>query len=136
MDMYITRHYQSMAEKVWNFKTRSSDVFVVTYPKCGTTLTHELTWQIANGVQVDSELSKEPIFKRAPWIEFSCIGNPTGLNPDQIENPTSIKNMDLFVDSVDYTNKFKSPRIIKTHLPMSMLPSDMLDNAKAIYVAR
>ena len=40
------------AEKIWNFKPRKDDIWIVTYPKCGTTLTQEIVWQIANGVDL------------------------------------------------------------------------------------
>ena len=40
------------AEKIWNFKPRKDDIWIVTYPKCGTTLTQEIVWQIAHGVDL------------------------------------------------------------------------------------
>ena len=31
---------------------RESDIWVITYPKCGTTWTQEMVWQIANDVDI------------------------------------------------------------------------------------
>ena len=39
-------------------------------------------------------------------------------------------------DSIEYVEQAKSPRIIKTHLPISMLPPNLLDTAKVVVVAR
>ena len=64
------------AQRIWNFKARPDDVWIVTYPKCGTTMTQELVWQIINlakGGEVDSEKSKEFLFLRTPFIEMASI---------------------------------------------------------------
>ena len=39
-------------------------------------------------------------------------------------------------DSVQFTADLKGPRIIKTHLPLSMLPPNLLDTAKVILCTR
>ena len=76
-----------MAEDVWNFESRSDDVFIVTYPKCGTTLTQELMWQITNNVDVDSKLSKAIIVVRSPWIELSSVMHPNGIDEEILQKP-------------------------------------------------
>ena len=72
-----------MAEPIWNFTPRKDDIWILTYPKCGTTLTAEILWQIAHGVQLDSEESKIQILMRSPWIEISAISfaSPTSDAP-------------------------------------------------------
>ena len=42
----------------------------------------------------------------------------------------------FFQDSVAFTDNMKSPRIIKSHLPLAMLPPNLLDTTKVIYVGR
>ena len=39
-------------------------------------------------------------------------------------------------DTIKYVEEAKSPRIIKTHLPLSMLPPNLLDVSKVVFVAR
>ena len=71
MNVYMPARFRDFAQKIWDFEPRKDDVWIITYPKCGTTLTQELMWQIANGVQIDSENSKKNIFLRVPFIEFT-----------------------------------------------------------------
>ena len=33
-------------KKIWEIEPRPDDVWIVTYPKCGTTMTQELVWQV------------------------------------------------------------------------------------------
>lgn len=56
--------FLDFAERIWKFQPLPTDIWIVTYPKSGTTLTQELMWQIANGVEVSSEESKSNIFLR------------------------------------------------------------------------
>ena len=49
-------------KKIWGIKPRPDDVWIVTYPKCGTTMTQELVWQVQNHTNgkkiLDSKLFK------------------------------------------------------------------------------
>ena len=112
-----------MAEKIWNFIPRKDDIWIVTYPKCGTTLTQELVWQIVNNVQLDSEESKKQLYLRSPFLEAGCIR----VNGGDV----------TYTDPMTYAaDQLKSPRIIKSHLPISMLPPNLLDTSKVLYVGR
>ena len=138
MNVYMPKHFESIAKEIWNFKLRKDDIFIVTYPKCGTTLTQELMWQIANNVQVESEISKIPILARAPWIELSCVFHPNGLSQEILSKPedTLTPREKMGKDSIKFIDNFPSPRIIKSHLPVAMLPPNILDTAKILYIAR
>ena len=46
----LTRYYaQFMADRIYNFEVREDDIWVVSYPKTGTTLSLEMVWMIVNG---------------------------------------------------------------------------------------
>lgn len=44
-------------------------------------------------------------------------------------------SMDAFIES-NYIDALPSPRFIKSHLPLSCLPPNLLDECKVVYVAR
>ncbi|XP_015777139.1 PREDICTED: estrogen sulfotransferase-like isoform X1 [Acropora digitifera] len=95
-----------------NFQTKSDDVFVVSYPKSGTTWTQEIVWQIHN----EGKVSKEIIGRRVPYLEFVTV--------EYTEKP-------------DF-EALPSPRLIKTHLTADAIPkgSDESSRCKYIYISR
>ena len=116
-------------KRIWNLKPREDDIWLVTYPKCGTTMSQELLWQMSRGCNVNSEESKTQLFTRSPFIEMGGMR----LEEDCInknERPVYIQ------DPITYAESLKSPRILKTHLPVSMLPPTVLKTSKVIVVAR
>ena len=92
----VSRRFLDHAELVYNMEVREDDVWVVTHPKCGTTWTQEILWNIVNGVQVDR--IKEPLRGRSPFIDIPMIEDSPDRNPRE------------FFDKID---KMPSPRVIK-----------------------
>ncbi|KAJ8364382.1 hypothetical protein SKAU_G00132130 [Synaphobranchus kaupii] len=103
-------------ETVWAFCPDSTDILIATYPKAGTTWTQEIVdLLLHNG---DTEACRRgPITMRSPFLEiFSPPPIPSGL---------------------DLLCKMSPPRIIKTHLPIQLVPEGFWENkCKVIYVAR
>ena len=106
----------AMLERYKKMRVRAGDVWVVTYPKCGTTWTQEMVWQIVN--KCDFERGKLPLFERFPFLEIDTL----------------IKDRPL--DILDNLEKQEGQRLIKTHLPLSLLPDNLLETGKVVYVAR
>ena len=48
----------------------------------------------------------------------------------------NFRYLEFMKDTIKYVEETKSPRIIKTHLPLSMLPPNLLDVSKVVFVAR
>ncbi|XP_063701639.1 luciferin sulfotransferase-like [Culicoides brevitarsis] len=112
------KHVQFM-EDIKNLEIYRDDIWVITFPKCGTTWAQEAIWQIYNGVDLDSEKSKESLRTRFPFMEFAS------LIPDQSKN------------WIDQVRNSPRPRFIKSHLPICFLPENLWTTArKIIYVAR
>ncbi|KAJ9573814.1 hypothetical protein L9F63_008796, partial [Diploptera punctata] len=116
----LPSRYQNHFQDVLNFKVRPDDVWVVTYPKCGTTWTQELAWLLIN--DLDFETAKNtPLIKRAPFLEFGSL----------------TENSPKHVDTLQIADNLKSPRSIKSHLPVELLPKQLWTvKPKIIYVAR
>ncbi|XP_014679741.1 PREDICTED: sulfotransferase 1C4-like, partial [Priapulus caudatus] len=99
-------------DDILNFRVRDDDVWVLTYPKCGTTWTQEMVWMICH--DADSALARSAtIMDRFPMLD----------TPDGAE--------------ISRLAARASPRYIKSHLPLCLLPRGLLHSkAKIIYTVR
>lgn len=64
---FTSPEFAKYAEDFYNLKPRPDDVYVLTYPKCGTTWMQELVWLVLN--DCDFEGSKLSLSIRAPFME-------------------------------------------------------------------
>ncbi|KAK6469729.1 sulfotransferase 2B1-like [Huso huso] len=93
-----------------DFQVRDDDVFVVTYPKSGTTWMQEIVPVILSGGDL-SPIQTIPNWDRMPWLEEKRALHLLDARP--------------------------SPRGIVTHLPYQLMPSSFSQSkAKVIYVTR
>ena len=119
-----------VGKKIWNMSVRPDDIWIVTYPKSGTTMSQELLWQMSRGCDVTSDESKAQLFTRSPFLGFGGLVGPCEeTNKNQPRPP-------FMEDAVAYAETLPSPRIIKSHLPISMLPPKVLETSKVIVMAR
>ena len=119
--LVMWRHYaEHLAERIYNFKLREDDVWVVTFPKAGTTMTQELVWSLVHGLE--NEKISTNIRERSPFLEIVA---PTDETWTEVFNPT-----------IDLADNLSGRRIIKTHLPLEFLPPGLLEKCKVVYVAR
>ncbi|CAB3228639.1 unnamed protein product [Arctia plantaginis] len=136
---FFPQKYRKEAANIYNMPIRKSDVFVTSYPRSGTTWTQELVWMVAN--DLDYEKSNAiPLTERYPFLEFSICVHPSNKSKFMEENSHSEEKLKLleFVvqPGTDQLANIPSPRFIKSHMPLSLLPPKLLDTAKMIYVAR
>ena len=60
--------FLNSADKIYNFQARSDDVWVVTFPRSGTTWTQEMVWLICN--DLDYKTAKTiTLNERFPFFE-------------------------------------------------------------------
>ncbi|XP_068162135.1 sulfotransferase 2B1-like [Antennarius striatus] len=111
--IYFTSFYHSpeSLKYLQEFSFRPNDIFIVTYPKSGTTWSQEIVSQIMSGG--DSPNAETlPYQDRTPWIEATRLAD------------------------LHFENR-PSPRIFTTHLPYNMMPPSFHKvKPKAIYVMR
>nr|CAD7266351.1 unnamed protein product [Timema shepardi] len=82
-----------------------------------TTWTQEMVWCINNGLNFN-EAKATSLQKRVPYLELNAV---------------SKQSSDVF----EYIDQIKSPRLIKTHLPIELLPKEVwTKKPKIIYVSR
>ncbi|KAF2368087.1 Sulfotransferase domain [Trinorchestia longiramus] len=138
----LTQAYTRFAENYLAFQFRSSDVLVVTYPKCGTTWTQEIIWTMLHNPDLDNPDGDLHLGTRSPFLEFDTLADTltkkTGHNPTMVaalkaKDPTASPDHGLFLG---LTKVARDRRVIKTHLPFSLLPANVLDICKAVFVAR
>ena len=124
---------QELAHRIYNFELREDDIFILSYPKTGTTWTIELVWTILN--DVDIEKTKVPQMIRSPFLESFCLVNTDFLTQLGLK-PDNEKLCEVFDDPIEHANKMTGRRVIKSHLPLEFLPPRLLDTCKVIYVCR
>ncbi|XP_045445705.1 sulfotransferase 1B1-like [Melitaea cinxia] len=139
---FLPHRFKYEAFKIYTMEVRPTDVFVVSYPRSGTTWTQELVWMVANDLDYETA-NKIPLTERYPFLEicrFSVYVHPVMKKRFQEENSDCERKLKLLEyvtqSGVDQLEDMPSPRFVKTHLPLSLLPSTLLDSAKVIYVAR
>ena len=64
----IQRYFYQFAEKMRKFEVFEDDVWVVTFPKCGTTWAQEMVWMLNNNLDTETSY-KVPQAQRFPFIE-------------------------------------------------------------------
>nr|XP_004670299.2 sulfotransferase 1A1-like [Jaculus jaculus] len=111
----LLKYFAEATETLQDLQAYPDDLVVSTYPKSGTTWVSEILDLIYQGGDLE-KCRRAPIYIRVPFLEFKSPGVPSGL--EVLENTPA-------------------PRLLKTHLPVSLLPQSLLDQkVKMIYVAR
>ncbi|XP_050304366.1 uncharacterized protein LOC126741932 [Anthonomus grandis grandis] len=150
-------YFSEIQQKIFDFSVREDDVWLISFPRTGSTWCQEMIWLIQNNLNFQSA---QTIIQqlRAPLIEssvvlfehvdsvkddsnrdvprFSRINLPLDLLPPELENAkTQLEK--LFTDPVGFVQELPSPRCIKSHLPIELLPDEIFTKKpKIIYTMR
>ncbi|KAI5632727.1 sulfotransferase domain-containing protein [Phthorimaea operculella] len=128
--------FREEAAKIYNMQVRPDDIFVATFPRSGTTWTQELVWMVANDLDY-ARSTDIPLVTRFPFLEqFSFLHPVIGERLKQKNQDKLMLIDNMFQSVVDKVAAQPSPRFIKTHLPMSLLPPKLTSSAKVVYVVR
>ncbi|XP_055691896.1 sulfotransferase 1 family member D1-like [Lutzomyia longipalpis] len=116
---FLPARHQLSLELIENFKVRSDDTWVLSYPKTGTTWTQEMVWQISNNLDFTRGMNYS-IHDRFPFFE---VGSVAAINSNE--------------ESLKFLQNMPSPRFIQSHLPAPLLPKEIWTmKPKIVYVAR
>ena len=112
-------------ERINNMKIRSDDIFVLCWAKSGTTWTQEMVWCICNNF--DLEAAKASLLsERVPWIDRDIV----------LEHSKPIKEDGTVYELLPAILSAESPRILKSHLPLCLLPPKLLETCKVVMCLR
>ncbi|XP_065082225.1 sulfotransferase 1 family member D1-like [Ochlerotatus camptorhynchus] len=115
----LNKRYREVDQRIKYMEVKPDDVWVVTYPKSGTTWCQEMIWLICNDLDYETAGSIK-LYNRFPFMELGgLLDLPPGFDPFQ-----EILSM-------------SSPRFIKSHLPVALLPDQIWTvRPKMVYVRR
>uniref|UniRef100_UPI003AB01722 cytosolic sulfotransferase 2-like n=1 Tax=Centroberyx gerrardi TaxID=166262 RepID=UPI003AB01722 len=113
----MTKYFTDNWDNVQNFKARPDDILIASYPKAGTTWVSYMLDLLYFGQTSPERQTSIPIHERVPFLEINSLSLPTGTDLAE-KLPTS-------------------PRLIKTHLPVQLVPKSFWEqNCRIVYVAR
>ena len=83
-------------------------------------------WQITREFQPE-ESTKVNLEARSPYLEVGALlGTPCSEEEERI-----LKGMPPFLsDAMNYAKEMRDPRVIKTHMPVTMLNPDIFEKSK------
>lgn len=79
----INEKFRDFARPIMDFEVKPDDVWMITYPKAGSTWMQETLWQITHGM--DLEGGKKMIFLRTPFLELSLFSGAKPAVPSAEE---------------------------------------------------
>ena len=131
----MPRGYLDYERQIKNLEAREDDIWISSFPKCGTTWTQEMVWNIMNGVDIE-QAKKTKLDQRIPFLELCGLFDASVVQA--IDEEEKLKQPEVF-KSVEFVENLPTSkrRIIKTHLSHDMLPDQVREqNCKIIYVTR
>ncbi|XP_070560118.1 sulfotransferase 1E1-like [Ptychodera flava] len=117
--------YKLSVDKIKNFKVRPDDIFLLTFPKSGTTWMKEILPLVMNGGDVDA-IAGTPRDVLVPYLEFQLSAD------DEPVLRGAVKQM-LIPDGFAL-DQLRSPRLLCSHLRSEFLPKAIEEKTvKVIY---
>ena len=117
--------FEKLKDSIKNWHVREDDIYVLTFPKSGTTWTQELVWLLQN--DCNFEVAKaNTLDERFPFIDFSLF-----LGFIKSDIPQFLKG-DIFA----MLAALPSPRFLKSHLHFGLFPDDLTEKCKIFMCLR
>ncbi|XP_055376533.1 luciferin sulfotransferase [Condylostylus longicornis] len=121
----LPRKYIDIGQSILDLPIHSDDVWLISYPRTGSTWAQEMIWLLGNGL--DFEGAKQIQQIRSPLLELTAI-----FGEDHHEwVASSIGN------TVECVKNMPRPRFARSHLPSQLLPVQLKEiKPKIVYTAR
>ena len=108
---------------------RKDDIWILSYPKCGTTWAIETVWMVMNDVRI--ETANSPQMARVPYLESYAM-----IDHTEDSKAKTVEMKELLDDPLAFADNIQGRRFFKSHLPFDFLPPKLLETCKVIYVSR
>jgi len=140
--LIFPRPFLKIEDQIKNLELRDDDIWLVTFPKCGTTWMQETLTMLVN--DMDQEYGKIPLHLRSPFLEIGAVMDRKKVPHDKVfegeeglsEEAKVLRNHLKNGGQINLANNLTGRRVIKSHLSFDFLPEKMLEKCKVIYVAR
>jgi len=119
---FMPSGFRQFADGIYHFDVKSDDVWVLGFPESGDWQIQEIVWLILNDFNFETAINI-PLAERTSYLEQSAVQHPKLFK--------SIRS------SVDSSRRAREPRIIKSYLPVALLPIQLWrKQPKIIYALR
>ncbi|EDV94391.1 luciferin sulfotransferase [Drosophila grimshawi] len=123
--LIIPRKYIEVGESIRSLPVYEDDVWMVSYPRTGSTWAQEMVWLLGN--QLDYEAAKQDLRIRSPLIELSAL-----FSTDHHQWVA-----DSYGSTVEQVRNLPRPRYARSHLSWQLLPEQFETvKPKIVYTAR
>ncbi|XP_028029716.1 sulfotransferase 1C3-like isoform X1 [Bombyx mandarina] len=131
--------FEPEIKSIYNMEVRATDIiYVATFPRSGTTWTQEMVWLLLNDLDYAKAASLN-LVDRYINVGISIWGlasRAKGAKILKFKEEDKRKYKQIITPGCELLAAASDPRFIKTHLPMCMLPPNLIETAKIVYVAR
>ncbi|KAI8117266.1 Amine sulfotransferase [Lucilia cuprina] len=102
-------------KRLYEFEVKDDDLYVVTFPKCGTTWIQEACWLLVNNLNF-AKANAEDLPFRSVFMDLSALYTNIPKN------------------TIDLAEQAASPRVLKSHLPAHLIPKQIWQKkSKIVY---
>lgn len=130
----IGEHFMN---SILNFDIRSDDVFVCSLPKCGSNWTETIVWLLTHNLDYKTIQTAEHSQLMADFENFQDFPLVADELLKNDRSKTLTESAAYEIAWNQYYNGLKSPRILKTHIPVYALPKDIWSKGtKIVYITR
>jgi len=116
---------EKFQHRLKNWQVRQDDVYILTFPKNGSTWIQELVWLLQNDCNFEEALAT-PLDNRSPFLDIPIL---TDYRKDELP---PLKQCD-YLKTVD---EMPCPRLLKSHFRLCLLPDDLLEKSKVVICLR